>query len=446
MKWQYGVWMLVLAAALAAAGCSKNQGRQQSAAQAREALGKGVAAYREGQFEQAVQYFKKAEELDPTSVKARLCLGTSYAAQYVPGAPSPDDLLYAQQAVEQFKGALSLDPNNLAAIDGIGSMLFYMAAGSPFDPDMLKESATYHQKHIQLQPKDSEPYYWIGVIDWTLAFRANSELRAKYNQNHRASQIRDTEPLPPDLRANYARDYGSIVDDGIANLQMATQLLPDYVDAMAYLDLLYRQKADQVGDVNERAAFQQKAGALVDAVLQIKKRRAIEPEPPPAPESNQENQPILAPIPPPPLPPPPPPPPPPPAGRAQVQGSQLSSPPNTPQSPARPQTGNPARIRVAGTMEALRLISQTPPVYPPLARAARIQGDVVLDAIISKDGMVQKVDLISGHPLLVQAAEDAVLKWWFQPTLLNGEPVEVETRVTIHFVLGENAPDQPPNP
>jgi len=70
----------------------------------------------------------------------------------------------------------------------------------------------------------------------------------------------------------------------------------------------------------------------------------------------------------------------------------------------------------------------------------------VLDAIISKDGMVQKVSLISGHPLLVQAAEDAVLKWKYQPTLLNGEPVEVETTVTIHFALGESALGQPPNP
>src|SRR5208283_220538 len=176
MRWRAGAWTLMLAAALAAAGCSKNQGRQQTAAQAREALDKGVAAYREGQFEQAGAYFRKAEELDSTSVKARLYLATSYAAQYVPGAPSADNLRYAQRAVEEFKGALSIDPNNLMAIDGIGSLLYSMAAGPPFNPDMLKESATYHLKHIQLQPKDPQPYYWIGVIDWTLAFRANSEL------------------------------------------------------------------------------------------------------------------------------------------------------------------------------------------------------------------------------------------------------------------------------
>ncbi len=83
-----------------------------------------------------------------------------------------------------------------------------------------------------------------------------------------------------------------------------------------------------------------------------------------------------------------------------------------------------------------------PPIYPALARQARIQGSVVLNAVIRTDGTVQEVRVISGHPLLVQAAEDAVLKWTYQPTLLNGMAVEVETTVTVNFVMDENPPAQ----
>ena len=109
-------------------------------------------------------------------------------------------------------------------------------------------------------------------------------------------------------------------------------------------------------------------------------------------------------------------------------------------------TGQPTRVRVGGNVQPPKLISAPPPVYPMLARQSRIQGDVVLNAVITKDGNVTDLSVISGHPLLVQAAEDAVRQWKYQTTLLNGEPVEVEITVTIHFALGENAPDQPPNP
>src|SRR6266699_3306694 len=85
---------------------------------------------------------------------------------------------------------------------------------------------------------------------------------------------------------------------------------------------------------------------------------------------------------------------------------------------------------------AARLLAQPQPVYPPLARQARIQGNVVLHAIIDKDGRVGELQVISGHPLLVQSALDAVKNWRYQPTQLNGEPVEVDTTITVSFVLG----------
>src|SRR5262245_32193310 len=119
------------------------------------------------------------------------------------------------------------------------------------------------------------------------------------------------------------------------------------------------------------------------------------------------------PPPPPPVPAPPPPPPPPP-------------PPVILRNP----------IRVSGGVQQANLIYQLTPTYPPLARTARVQGVVVIEAVITKEGAVGTVRLIYGHPLLVQSALDAVRQWRYRPTTLNGEAVEVITTITVNFVMG----------
>jgi protein TonB len=96
----------------------------------------------------------------------------------------------------------------------------------------------------------------------------------------------------------------------------------------------------------------------------------------------------------------------------------------------------PSRIKQGGNVQQALLISQPKPIYPALARQARIQGNVVLHAIIGKDGKVEQLEVISGHPLLVQAALQAVREWRYKPTLLNGEPVEVDTTITVTFTMG----------
>ncbi len=97
----------------------------------------------------------------------------------------------------------------------------------------------------------------------------------------------------------------------------------------------------------------------------------------------------------------------------------------------------PSRIRVGGNVQQARLVRQPRPVYPPLAKQARIQGVVKLSAVISKDGTIMELNVISGHPLLVPAALDAVKQWVYQPTLLNGEPVEVATQIDVNFTLSQ---------
>jgi tetratricopeptide (TPR) repeat protein len=241
-------------------------------------LNKGVGAFKNGQYDAAIEFFKEARDLDPTLMNARLYLATAYASQYIPGAPSDANTRLGNQAVAEFKDVLNIDPNNLSAIDGIGSILYQMA-GSPYDAKKFEESKSYHQRHIQLKPTDPEPYYWIGVIDWVVAQRDNLELRQAYNKSNLKKQVQDIDPMPGPVRAEYSAKSGQLVEEGINALQKALQLKPDYDDAMAYLSLLYRRKADMVDSAEERDNLTKQADALLEKVKEIKQKRAEQPPP-----------------------------------------------------------------------------------------------------------------------------------------------------------------------
>jgi periplasmic protein TonB len=100
-----------------------------------------------------------------------------------------------------------------------------------------------------------------------------------------------------------------------------------------------------------------------------------------------------------------------------------------------PKVATPQRVRVSQGVSAGLLVRKVNPNYPPLARQARIQGQVILRAVISKDGSIENLTLVSGHPMLAPAAIDAVKQWKYKPYLLNGEPVEVDTEVLVNFTL-----------
>jgi len=112
----------------------------------------------------------------------------------------------------------------------------------------------------------------------------------------------------------------------------------------------------------------------------------------------------------------------------QGMGNAMAPPP--------PKPAAPQRVKQGGNVTAASILNQTRPVYPALARQARIQGNVVLHAIIDKEGKVAQLEVISGHPLLVQSALDAVKQWRYKPTQLNGDPVEVDTTITVTFTMG----------
>ena len=119
-------------------------------------------------------------------------------------------------------------------------------------------------------------------------------------------------------------------------------------------------------------------------------------------------------------------------GTGNVLGGLIGSGPAGPPPP----TATPSRIRVGGNVEAASLINKVTPQYPPIAKTAHVSGTVVLHAIIGKDGTIRELQSISGPPLLMKSAMDAVKEWRYKPTQLNGEPVEVDTTVDVVFTLG----------
>ncbi len=120
-----------------------------------------------------------------------------------------------------------------------------------------------------------------------------------------------------------------------------------------------------------------------------------------------------------------------------IIGSVPTAAPPPPAVKEAPKPTTPQRIRVGGNVQAANLIKKVTPPYPALAKQARIQGVVRFTAIIGKDGTIQNLQLVSGHPLLVPAATEAVKQWLYRPTLLNNEPVEVITQIEVNFTLSQ---------
>ena len=257
----------VAALVVVSAGCDKLK--------ARDKLNKGVQAYKAGQFDLAIEDFKQAKDLDPNLTNAGTYLATAYASQYIPGAPSEENVNYGKQAIAEFQQVLAKDPNNLSAIDGIGSILWSMGS-NPYDEKTLDQAKQYQLKHIQISPNDAEPYYWIAVIDWAIAFRHNNEMRDEYNKTAK-KQIRETDPMPPKLAAQYAQKYGALIDEGMEYAKKAMDRKQDYDDAMAYLSLLYRRKADTENSTEAQEADNKQADDLVHKVQIIKQQRMANP-------------------------------------------------------------------------------------------------------------------------------------------------------------------------
>jgi tetratricopeptide (TPR) repeat protein len=229
--------------------------------QARDHLNKGVQAYKGAKYEEAIDHFQKAVSLDPGLINARLYLATAYAQQYIPGADTEDNNRMAQQAIDQYKAVLERDPKNVNSVKGIAYLYLQMKK--------FEDAKQYYRKASELDPNDPEAYYSIGVIDWTQSYQPRMEERSKLG-------LKPEEPLKDKKVCNALRQkVQDVIQDGISMLEKALQLRPDYDDAMAYMNLLYRERADlQCDNPAARAADLKTADEWVDKTMAVKKAKA----------------------------------------------------------------------------------------------------------------------------------------------------------------------------
>ena len=223
--------------ALAATSCAKLQ--------ARDNLNKGVRAFRDAHYDNAVKYFQQAVQLDPDLTTAEIYLATAYSQQFVPGGRGEDNDKYAQMAIQTFENVLKRDPNNVNAIAGLASM--YQNLGQS-DTKQLQKSHDYYTKYAQLDSNNPIPFYAIGSLDWLIVYDKNN---------------------PP-----AEEEQAKLIDEGLANLDKSLALNPDYDDAMTYKNLLYREKARLADSEDDKKKLTDMADEWFNKGLETRKKNA----------------------------------------------------------------------------------------------------------------------------------------------------------------------------
>lgn len=337
---------------------------------------KGIEAYKNARYPEAVTAFQNAVNLQPNDATAHLYLANAWMAQWIPGAESPDNIRAADSAKAELRAVLRLDARNAAALESLGYLTF-QEAGAAGNRDekaiRLDEAKAWFEKLIEIEPRKKQAHYSLGVIAWSKWYPAFGEARARLGMKQE-----DPGPLrDPALRAELRARFSRVIDDGISHLQRALEIDPQYDDAMAYLNLLYRERAD----LSETPEEYQRDVATADEWLQ----KAMETR------------------------------------RSKAAAA------STPSNEHHP----PARIAYTGPPRFAYLVKKIDPECPAPAREARIRGIVKLNITIDRSGAVKNAQIISGHPLLITAAIDAVRQWVYRRTLLNGQPVEVMTIIDV---------------
>jgi tetratricopeptide (TPR) repeat protein len=235
---------------------------------ARDQLNKGVGSFRNAQFQTAIDHFQQAVSLDPKLINARLYLSMSYFQQYVPGGESAENVKMAKQAIAAFEDVLKMDPNNSTALATIALIYYNMK-----DFDKAKE---YERRRLEVEPNNPEPYYWIGVLDWSISYPRRMQLRKdmKINLPKDPTKPDVLPPLPEKARAELAEKNNALIDEAIKSLQKAIELRPNYDDAMAYLSLMEREKADLETDKSAQAEDIRQAEMWVQKALDTRKQVA----------------------------------------------------------------------------------------------------------------------------------------------------------------------------
>ena len=264
-------WAVMAAAAafiVLGASCAKLKSRDE--------MNRGVQAYKNAKYVDAVNHFKSAVELDPTNQNAQLYLATSYMTQWVPGADSPENNRAQKAAKQEFIKVLDKDPQNKIALASLASMSYSQAGfGTPEQKsEALGEAKKWNLKRVEVDPNDAEAYYSLGVIAWAEAYPNIQTERVKLNM-----KPDDSGPIKNDkVKTELKEKYGKAIDDGLSSLQKAIDIDKENDDAMTYLNLLLRKKADLEDTADEAKADVAKAEEWANKSLDIKKVKATRPK------------------------------------------------------------------------------------------------------------------------------------------------------------------------
>ena len=238
-----------------------NAAQDDPKAAARTEMNAGVQAFRQANYEEAVGHFEQAVALQPEDITAHLYLATAYAEMFVPGVDTPENVIWATKALNEYREVLRRKPSDMISLKGIGYLELQLK-----NFDQAKES---YQKTIAADPSDPELFYSVGVIDWSIAYRAIAAEKAKLPAKSQDSLF---------LSAGCADARTAAlanVNDGLAMLTKAVSLREDYDDAMAYLNLLYRLRADvDCGNKEAHAADLKKANEWSDMAMAARKKKA----------------------------------------------------------------------------------------------------------------------------------------------------------------------------
>ena len=248
-------------------GCQK----QISYLKARNELNKGVQAFTAADYPTAVTRFTNALDLDPSLTDAKAYRSYAYMNQFYPGSVEPENLKLAQQAIDGFQEVLEVDPGNMLAVSSMASLYFNM---KEFD-----KAEEWHRKRIELamaqepvEPGAADSYYTIGVIKWTDSYQPRIAARTEMG-------MQATEPGPlkdAEKRKELAAEAVPAIESGLEALNNALKVNPDYADAMIYLNLLERERADFAESQEEYDQHIAEANKWVDKALETKRRLAEE--------------------------------------------------------------------------------------------------------------------------------------------------------------------------
>lgn len=217
---------------------------------ARDQLNKGCDAYKSGHYDEAIEHFQKATELDPKLPMAKTYLATALAQNVAPGITTPDNIKTANQAIDIFRQVLDTNPNDINSMKQI--------AGIYFNIKELDQAEDWQKKVLAVDPKDPEAAYTIGVIDWTKAHE--NKLKALQDAGLN-DDGKGNVKAPKKIMEPLAQQNAPLVEEGLKYLTMAVDNRANYDDAMQYLNLIYRNKADvdygNAAAVNEDLAMAQ---------------------------------------------------------------------------------------------------------------------------------------------------------------------------------------------